>query len=114
METFVNVGGWRSAALLLNLTTFFFAFSAFSVGLLIAARVRRLLGSELLQGVVVSFLIASGALSVRCLAITMFHLGWLNRIVAIVVSDSMLLFLGGGLFYAYLVFERYLKTKEAA
>lgn len=114
METFVNVEGWRSGALLLNLVTFFLAFSAFSVGTLISMRVRRLLGSGLLNGVVTSFLLASGALSARSLVIILFHLGLVPPLVAIVLSDLALVAVGGGLFWAYVVFERYLKTKEAA
>lgn len=114
METFVNLEAWRSGALLLNLVTFFLAFSAFSVGMLIAGRVRRLLGSGLLSGVVASFLWAAGALSVRSLAIILFHLGLVPRLAAAVLADLALVAVGGGLFWAYVVFERYLKTREAA
>lgn len=113
METFVNLEAWRSGALLLNLVTFFLAFSACSVGLLIAPRVRRILGSGLLSGVVTSFLVASGALSLRCLVIILFHLGLVPRMAAVVLGDVALVVVGGGLFWAYVVFERYLKTKEA-
>jgi len=114
METFVNLEAWRSGALLLNLVTFFLAFSAFSVGMLISMRVRRLLGSGLLSGVVTSFLSASAALSVRCLAIILFHLGLVPQMAAVVLSDLSLVVVGGALFWAYVVFERYLKAKEAA
>lgn len=114
METFVNLEGWRSAALLFNLITFFLAFSAFSVGLLIAARVQKVLGGGLLGGVVLSFLAASGALSLRSLAIILYHLGLLPQLAAVALSDLTLLGVGGGLFWSYLIFERFLKTKEAA
>lgn len=114
METFVNLEAWRSGALLLNLVTFFLAFSAFSVGMLIAARVRRLMGSGLLSGVVTSFLLAAGALSLRSLAIILFHLGLVPQMVAVAFSDLALVTVGGALFWAYVVFERYLKTREAS
>lgn len=113
METFVNVEGWRSAALLINLITFFLAFSAFSVGLLISARIKRLMGDRMLGAVVTNFLLAAGALALRSLAIILFHLGLVWRLLAVVISDLSLLGVGGGLFAAYLVFERFLKTKEA-
>lgn len=112
MESFVSIGAWRSAALFLNLLTFFFSFSAFSVGLLISGRVRRLIGKGLLGGIVNSFLLAAAALSVRSLAIILYHLHLLPRLVAIVLSDMAMLVVGAGLFLAYLVFERFLKTKE--
>ncbi|HEY9898282.1 MAG TPA: hypothetical protein V6D00_03790 [Pantanalinema sp.] len=112
METFVQVGGWRSAALLLNLITFFLAFSAFAVGCLIATRIRRLLGSGLLSGIVTCFLIASGALALRSLLIILHHLALVPELLALVVSDVGLLVTGGALFAAYLVFERFLRTKE--
>ncbi|MBO9539409.1 hypothetical protein J7643_02315 [bacterium] len=113
METFVQMEGWRSAALLLNLITFFLAFSAFTVGWLIATRIRRLLGSALLTGIVTCFLIASGALSLRCLVIILHHLALVPTVPALVVSDVGLLVVGGALFGAYLIFERFLRTKEA-
>lgn len=105
--------GWRSAALLLNLITFFLAFSAFTVGWLIATRIRRLLGSALLTGIVTCFLIASVALSLRCLVIILHHLALVPTVPALVVSDVGLLVVGGALFGAYLIFERFLRTKEA-
>lgn len=114
METFVHVEAWRSGALLMNLVTFFLAFSAFSVGLLISMRVRRLLGSPLLSGVVTSFLVASAALSVRSLAIILFHLGLVPQLAALVLGDLALVSVGGSLFWAYVVFERFLKTREAS
>ncbi|HEY9854185.1 MAG TPA: hypothetical protein V6D05_00520 [Stenomitos sp.] len=114
METFVNLEAWRSGALLLNLVTFFLAFSAFSVGMLISVRIRRLLSSGLLNGVVTSFLMASAALSVRSLAIILFHLGLVPQMAAVILSDLSLVVVGGALFWAYVVFERFLKTKEAA
>lgn len=113
MESFVSLSGWRSAAMLFNLLTFFFAFSAFSVGLLISQRVRRVIGKGLLGGIVNSFLIASAALSLRALVILLFHLRLLSEFAAVVLSDLAMLAVGGGLFMAYLVFERFLKTKES-
>lgn len=112
VETFVSFGTWRSAAVLLNLLTFFFGFSAFSVGLLISARVRRLLGGGALGGVVNAFLVASGALAMRALAIVLFHLEWLPRAIALPIADLALVAMGAALFWAYLVFERFLKSKE--
>lgn len=114
MDTFTPLEAWRSGALLLNLITFFLAFSAFSVGMLISGRIRRLLGAGLLNGVVTSFLVASGALSVRSLAIILFHLGLLPQLAAVILGDLSLVTVGGGLFWAYVIFERYLKAKEAA
>ncbi len=117
METFVGFGAWRNAAVLLNLVAFFFGFSAFSVGLLIAARVKRLLtGSQggMLVGLVHAFLLASGTLALRSLAIILFHLNLLPRMLALPVADLSLLALGGALFWAYLVFERFLDSKENA
>jgi hypothetical protein len=114
VETFVQVGGWRSAALLLNLITFFLAFSAFTVGCLIATRIKRLLGSPLLSDIVLCFLIASGALALRCLVIILHHLALVPRLLALVVSDLGLLVTGGALFGAYLVFERYLRTRASS
>lgn len=113
MESFVSVSGWRSAALLFNLLTFFFAFSAFSVGLLISSRVRRVMGKSLLRGIVNSFLIAAAALAFRALIILLFHLHLVPEMVAIIVSDLAMLAVGGGVFMAYLVFERFLKSKES-
>lgn len=108
----MNAEGWRSAALLLNLITFFLAFSAFTVGCLIATRVKRLMPSPMLSGIVVCFLVASAALALRCLLIVLFHLRLVPQFLALAVSDLALLGVGGGLFGAYLVFERFLKTKE--
>lgn len=113
MESFVQVEGWRAAALLLNLITFFLAFSAFTVGWLIAARVKRLLGSGLLGGIVTCFLIASGALALRSLLIILHHLGLVPPILALAASDIGLLVTGGALFGAYLVFEKFLRAKES-
>lgn len=115
METFVDFGAWRNAAVLLNLAAFFFSFSAFSVGLLIASRLTRvLLGAQagLLTGLVYAFLLASGALAVRALAIVLFHLNFLAPAIALPVADVGLLAVGAALFWAYLVLERYLSSKE--
>jgi hypothetical protein len=115
VETFVGFGAWRNAAVLLNLVAFFFGFSAFSVGLLIAARVKRLLaGSQggMLVGLVHAFLLASGTLALRSLAIILFHLNLLPRMLALPVADLSLVALGGALFWAYLILERFLDSKE--
>lgn len=117
METFVGYGAWRSAAVLLNLLAFFFGFSAFSVGLLISARVKRLLEGPqggAIAGVVHAFLLASGTLAVRSLAIVLFHLDLLPGAWALPVADLSLVVMGGALFWAYLVLERFLSRKENA
>ena len=117
METFVGFGAWRNAAVLLNLLAFFFAFSAFSVGLLIAARVKRLLSGPqggMLTGLVHAFLLGSGALALRSLAIILFHLDLLPPMLALPVADCSLVVLGGALFWAYLIFDRFLENKENA
>jgi hypothetical protein len=116
VETFVSFESWRSAAVLLNLVAFFCGFSAFSVGLLIAARVKRLLASAqgaMLAGLVHAFLVASGALALRSLAIVLYHLEILPASVALPVSDLSLVGVGGALFWAYLVLERFLSKKES-
>jgi hypothetical protein len=115
MESFVSFGAWRNAAVLLNLMAFFFGFSAFSVGLLIASRLKRLLtGSQggMLVGLVHAFLLASGTLALRSLAIVLFHLDILPQTLALPVADLALVVLGGALFWAYLVLERYLSSKD--
>ena len=115
METFVGFGAWRNAAVLLNLVVFFFGFSAFSVGLLITSRLKRVLAgsqAERLAGVVNAFLLASGALALRALAIVLFHLTLMPRNLALPVADLSLVVVGGALFWAYLIFERYLSSKE--
>ena len=118
METFIGVGAWRNAAVLLNLVAFFFGFSAFSVGLLIAARVKRLLAGTssgiMLTGLVHAFLLGSAALALRALAIVLFHLNLLPRMLALPVADLALVVLGGALFWAYLIFDRFLDSRENA
>lgn len=117
VETFVGFGAWRNAAVLLNLVAFFFGFSAFSVGLLIAARVKRLLAGTqggMLTGLVHAFLLGSGALALRSLAIVLFHLALLPGMVALPVADLSLVVLGGALFWAYLIFDRFLDSKDHA
>ncbi|MNR82443.1 hypothetical protein D3C72_132010 [compost metagenome] len=117
METFVGFGAWRNAAVLLNLVAFFFGFSAFSVGLLIAARVKRLLAGTqggMLGGLVHAFLLGSGALALRSLAIVLFHLNLLPRMLALPIADLSLLVLGASLFWAYVIFDRFLDSKEQA
>lgn len=115
METFVGFGAWRNAAVLLNLLAFFFGFSAFSVGLLIASRVKRLLAQNLgaaLTGLVHAFLLASGVLALRSLAIVLFHLDLLPGGAALPIADLSLVALGGALFWAYLLLDRFLDSKE--
>ncbi|HBN09852.1 MAG TPA: hypothetical protein DD435_14800 [Cyanobacteria bacterium UBA8530] len=110
METFVNLDTWRGVAVLLNLFTFFFAFAAFSVGLLIAGRIKQALGSELLSGVVNGFLFAAGGLTLRSLAIVLYLLRALDPLFSVVISDLSTLFMGASLFYVYVLFERHLKS----
>ena len=112
VETFVGFGSWRSAAVLLNLLAFFFGFSAFSVGLLISARLKRLLGGGALGGVVNAFLVASGSLALRALSIVLYHLDILPRKLALPLADLSLVAMGAALFWAYLIFERFLKNRE--
>ena len=117
VETFVGFGAWRNAAVLLNLVAFFCGFSAFSVGLLIASRLKRMLaGSQagMLTGVVHAFLLASGALALRSLVIVLFHLNFLTPALALPLADLAVVAGGGAIFWAYLVFERYLSSKENA
>ncbi len=115
METFVGFGAWRNAAVLLNLVAFFFGFSAFSVGLLIASRLKRMLAgsqAEMLTGLVNAFLVASGALAIRALSVVLFHLNFLSPKLALPLADGAIVAVGGALFWAYLIFERYLSSKE--
>lgn len=117
MESFVSFGAWRNAAVLLNLLAFFFGFSAFSVGLLIAARVKRLLAGTqggMLTGLVHAFLLGSGALALRSLTIVLFHLALVPPMLALPVADVSLVVLGAALFWAYLIFDRFLDSKEQA
>lgn len=116
METFVSFESWRGAAVFLNLVAFFCGFSAFSVGLLILARVRRHLeGAQgaLLRGLIHAFLVASGALALRSLAIVLFHLALLPAAIALPVSDVALVVVGGALFWGYLALERFLSKRES-
>lgn len=112
METFVFIDHWRGAAVFINLITFFFSFAAFCVGLLISKRIKKALDSEVLAGVVHSFLLASGGLSLRALFILLYLIGVFGQAFSVVVADLSMLLVAGGLFNAYLVFERYLRTRK--
>lgn len=108
VETFVQFESWRGIAVLLNLFTFFFAFAAFSVGMLIARKVKRAVHEDL-AGVVHAFLVAAGALTIRSLAIILYLLRAIDPFFAVVTGDLMVIVVGAALFYAYVVFERHLK-----
>lgn len=97
---------------LFNLVTFFFAFSAFCVGLYMAPRLRRALGARVLAGVVNGFLIASGALSARTFVGAVAGLGWLPAAPAQLVADLLLLGVGAGLFGSYLALERHFRSLQ--
>ncbi|MNT83440.1 hypothetical protein D3C72_2233090 [compost metagenome] len=66
----------------------------------------------MLTGLVHAFLLASGALALRSMAIVLFHLAILPQTLALPVADLALVVLGGSLFWGYLIFERYLSSKE--
>ncbi len=115
VETFVGFGAWRNAAVLLNLVAFFFGFSAFSVGLLIASRVKRQLEGPqgmALAGLIHAFLLAAGTLAVRSLTIVLFHLNLIPALLALPLADLSLVVMGAALFWAYLVLERFLSSRE--
>lgn len=103
---------WKHVATLINLVTFFFSFSAFSVGMYISGRVKRELRKGMLSGVVNAFLIAAGGLTVRTFMGAMSQLGWLDPGIAAAVGDLALLAMAGGLFYAYWTIEQYFKKLE--
>ena len=104
---------WAHVAEIINLLTFFFAFSAFSVGLYISGRVKTALGRGMLAGVVDAHLIASGGLTVRTAMAVLAQLHWLDELWAIAIGDLALLAMAAGLFMAYLSIERYCKKRDA-
>lgn len=103
---------WRNFATFINLVTFFFGFSAFSVGLYIQGRVKKGLKRPVLRGVVNGFLVAAGGLTLRTFLGAMAQLGWVNVVFAAMVGDLALLAMAGGVFFAYLSLERYFKELE--
>lgn len=105
--------GWSNVAAFINLLTFFFSSSAFSVGLYIADRVKRALGRGMLAGVVDAFLIASAGLTVRTAMAVLAQLHWLDPLWATAIGDLALLAMAVGMFMAYLAIERYFKKMEA-
>ncbi len=112
MESFVPLEAWRGFALVLNFFTFFLSFSAVSIGALIRDRLLRRLDPFPLSGVVDWFLVGAGALTVRELAIILYHLGVAPAIVVHPVADLGLLVLGVSLFLVYRVFERALRDNR--
>lgn len=103
---------WKHLATLINLVTFFFSFSAFSVGLYIQGRVKRGLKRQVLRRVVDSFLIASAGLTLRSLLGSLAQLGWVDPLFARVVGDLALLAMAAGVFLAYLALEHFFKELE--
>jgi drug/metabolite transporter (DMT)-like permease len=104
---------WKHIAMLINLATFFFAFSAFSVGLYIAGRVKAALGRGMLARVVDAFLLAAAGLTLRTFLTILAQLNWMNAFVATAIGDLALLIMAAGLFLAYLAMEKYFKRKES-
>lgn len=109
----MSASTWSTFAAIINLATFFFAFSAFSVGLYISDRVKKALGRGMLAGVVDAHLIASGGLTVRTAMAVLAQLHWIDELWAIAIGDLALLAMAAGLFMAYLAIERYFKKMEA-
>ena len=103
---------WKHVATLINLLTFFFSFSAFSVGMYISGRVKRELKKGMLSGVVDAFLIAAAGLTLRTFMGVLAQLGWLDPFWATAVGDLALLAMAAGLFMAYVTIERYFKKLE--
>jgi hypothetical protein len=112
MESFVPVEAWRGFALVLNFFTFFLSFSAISVGAIIRDRLLRRLDPFPLAGAVDWFLVGAGALTVRELAIILFHLGVAPAGVVHPVADAGVLVVGLSLFRVYLVFEKALRENR--
>ena len=104
---------WKHVATLINLLTFFFSFSAFSVGLYISGRVKRELKKGMLGGVVDAFLIAATGLTVRTFMAVLAELKWLDPGIAQAIGDLALLAMAAGLFLAYVTIERYFKRLES-
>ena len=109
----MSMSAWGHVAAIINLLTFFFAFSAFSVGLYISDRVKKALGRGMLAGVVDAFLLASGGLTVRTAMAVLSQLHWIDELWAVILGDLSLLAMAVGLFMAYLSIERYFKKMEA-
>lgn len=103
---------WKHVATLINLVTFFFSFSAFSVGMYIAGRVKKALGRGMLARVVDAFLIASAGLTLRTLVGVLYQLKWMDPFLALAIGDVALLAMAGGMFYAYWAIEQYFKKME--
>lgn len=103
---------WPHVATFINLLTFFFSFSAFSVGLYISDRVKRALGRGTLARVVDAFIVAAAGLTVRTGVEVFAHLRWISPMTATVIGDLALLAMAGGLFGAYVAIERYFKKME--
>jgi hypothetical protein len=104
---------WKHISTVINLVTFFFSFSAFSVGLYIAGRVKKALGRGMLARVVDAFLIASAGLTLRTLVGVLSQLRWMDPFLATAVGDVALLAMAGGMFYAYWAIEQYFKKMES-
>ena len=104
---------WKHVATLINLVTFFFSFSAVSVGLYIAGRVKKALGRGMLARVVDAFLIAAGGLTLRTLVGVLAQLRWMDPFWATAIGDVALLAMAGGMFYAYWAIEQYFKKMES-
>ena len=109
----VSPATWSNVAAIINLLTFFFAFSAFSVGLYISDRVKKALGRGMLAGVVDAHLVASAGLTTRTAMAVLAQLHWLDELWAVAIGDLALLAMAAGLFMAYLQIERYFKKMEA-
>jgi hypothetical protein len=104
---------WQHVATFINLVTFFFSFSAFSVGLYISERVKKALGRGMLARVVDAFLVAAGGLTVRTGVGVFAQLKWMDPMWATALGDLALLAMAGGLFGAYVAIERYFKKMES-
>jgi hypothetical protein len=108
-----HMDAWQHVATLINLVTFFFSFSAFSVGMYIAGRVKKALGRGMLARVVDAFLIASAGLTARTFLGAMAQLRWMDAGLATALGDVALLAMAGGMFYAYWAIEQYFKKVES-
>lgn len=109
----MNPDAWSHVATFINLVTFFFAFSAFSVGLYISDRVKKALGRGMLARVVDAFLVAAAGLTVRTGVGVFAQLKWMDPFWATAIGDLALLAMAGGLFGAYVAIERYFKKMES-
>lgn len=108
----LDPGPWAHVATVINLLTFFFSFSAFSVGLYISERVKKALGRGMLARVVDAFLVAAAGLTLRTAVAVFAQLKWMDPYKAMVIGDVALLAMATGLFMAYLAIERYFKKME--